>query len=177
MAVEKRQNYSNLARGKEVENRLAQLFNKVVSSTKEQDIKEHWDINVVDDIYLVPMPMLVNFETKIDVKSIKHVKMGDGVANEDIHFVEIKNVKGHHGWLYGEAHAFAFETRNSFVIVEKKTLQEFIKKKVKKEYVTKAHDSLYKLYKRDKDLITMVKTVDLSSISSLILSKDINIEE
>lgn len=129
-------------------------------STKQQDINEGYDI--VSKI-------------KMDVKGLRKRNRKDGY-DENIHFVELKNVKGELGWLYGGSHFFVFATEDYWIFVNKKELQNFIHEKCKnKEYGADSNNKeLYKLYTRSdrKDVITMVKTLDLCRLSFLILDKE-----
>jgi len=146
---------------KKVEEQFASTINhlgEIREASKEEDMVEHWDINL---------------SLRFDVKAIKKVNRFDDKPNENIHWVEIKNVNGDKGWLYGEAEYFAFETEDYWVIVEKVKLQEFVAEKYKdKERSTTP--TLYKLYKREgrKDTITLVKTLDLIYIAEKIIKKD-----
>lgn len=147
-----------LKKGKSVEQEFAKLFRSTEPSSITEDIEEHWDI-------------LIKY--KIDVKGLKKVRRNDSEVNENIHWVEIKSVIGLHGWLYSNlTDYFAFESENYWIIVEKIKLQEFIAEKCKnKEY--SEFPQLYKLYRRAgrKDVITLVKTIDLIYISEVMLKK------
>lgn len=130
----------------------------VTEATREEDMLEHWDIKL---------------ETKIDVKALRKTKRGDKTTDENIHWIELKNVNGNLGWLYGQAHCFAFELIDYWVIVDKIKLQEFIKDKCKDKIKTET-PALYKLYTRRgrSDVITLVKTIDLLYIASKIIKKE-----
>lgn len=139
---------------------VERAFTKVLSnhklSTEQEDITEHWDIST---------------KIKFDVKGLKKTKRSDVEPNENIHWLEIKNVNGNLGWVYGEADYFVFETIDYWVIVEKNDLQKFIKDRVEKDWASTA--TLYKLYSRKDrdDVITLVKTMDLMYLSSSIITK------
>lgn len=146
---------------KKVEQYFATAINhlgEIREANKEEDIHEHWDVNL---------------SLRFDVKAIKKVNRFDDKPNENIHWVEIKNVNGDKGWLYGKAEYFAFETEDYWIIVEKDKLQEFVAEKCKdKERSTTP--ALYKIYKREgrKDMITLVKTLDLIYIAEKIIKKN-----
>lgn len=149
---------------KPVEDKLAKLLMGKNSDcvylkpTEEEDMRDHWDIG---------------FSLKIDVKAMKKINRSDSKPNENIHWVELKNVHGKDGWLYGEANYFAFELEDYFLIVPKIDLQKMVAEKCKaKEYATKKPE-FYKFYTRNgrKDLIIMVKTIDLCSISMAMIEK------
>lgn len=150
---------SFLKEGKIKEVEASSLFKNVIFSNKETDINEHWDFK--------------SEGIKYDVKGLKRINRDDTMTNEFYHFIEIKNVKGKLGWLYGEADYFIFETNRYWVIVSKLHLQEFIKDNVTKTYVNSPDEALYCLYKRDKrqDVITLVTTIDLLFLATSIRPK------
>ena len=140
--------------GKQKEVEFSKFFKDCKNSTEEQDMKEHWDLMV-----------------KYDVKMLKR-KNRHSDFNENIHWVELQNVNGAVGWLYGRADFFTFEIVDYWIVVSKEDLQIFISKKCAKKEWSKTPE-LYKLYRRNgrKDIITMVKTIDLMYISSSIIKK------
>lgn len=146
---------------KAVEDKFAALIKEmgdVKPSTTDEDINEHWDVKL---------------DVKFDVKAVKKTNRSDVDTDDSIHWVELINVRGAKGWLYGEADYFAFELDDYWMIVNKKTLQDFIADKCKtKELCDKP--TLYKLYRRSgrEDMITLVKTIDLMYISEQIIKKD-----
>lgn len=152
-------NYVEVFKQKEVEfAQQIKKFGTVTEATREEDMFEHWDIKL---------------ETKIDVKALRKTRRGDKDTDENIHWVELKNVNGELGWLYGKAHCFAFEIIDYWIIVDKINLQEFIKEKCKDKIKTET-PALYKLYTRRgrSDIITLVKTIDLLYIASKIIKKE-----
>ena len=144
--------------GKKVEKDFAKLYPKseIIYSDKNEDINEHWDLKIDGKKY--------------DVKGLKKIMRSDPYTNEFYHYIEIKNVNGDLGWLYGDADYFAFQTNRYFIIVDKIKLQTFIKENVKKLHVDNVDESLYCLYSRNgrKDVITMITTIDLCDISGCI---------
>ena len=134
-----------MIRGKRAEKEYAKLYKNVRWPTEEEDYSEHWDVEING--------------IKIDVKAIKK-------DDENIHFVEFKNVLGKKGWLYGDADGFAFETKDYWIEVKKEDLQDFIHKKCIDK---KVGWSVYELGSRPgaKDLITKVKTIDLCYIGKV----------
>lgn len=146
-----------LKEGKEKEVMFADLFSSYSLSDKNTDIIEHYDLTIGN--------------TRIDVKGLKKVNRWDNEVNENIHWIEIKGITGHLGWLYGEADYFAFETFDYWILVSKIKLQELIKTRTIKKWVKEKE--LYKLYQRPnkQDVITLVKTIDLCSIAESIINK------
>ncbi len=149
---------SFLKKGKESEAQFAKLFRDTIQSTKEQDIKDHWDVQI-------------NY--KIDVKSVKKTNRSDNQENQHIHWVELRNVNGNLGWLYSEkTDFFSFELNDYWVIVEKHKLQDFISKKVEK--IFEPNPTLYKLYRRPSrpyEITVLVSTIDLIYISECLIEK------
>jgi hypothetical protein len=150
-----------LEKGKSVERAFcevlkAQGYDVVVSSVME-DMKEHWDV-------------MFN-GMKVDVKGLKKVTRRDEDVNENFHWLELVNVRGEWGSVYGKADLFAFESEEYWILVEKKTLHELIKKKCVKQMV--AFPTLYRMYQRSdrKDILTLVKTIDLMRHAYLVLDK------
>jgi hypothetical protein len=125
--------------------------NIVIPST-EQDINEHWDVSI-DGV-------------KFDIKGLKKVNRTDEEYNPDIHWVELENVHGNTGWLYGLADYIAFETKESWLIVDRLILINLINKNLKTEITTTPQP--YKLYRRRGryDVITIVPTSDLIKIKT-----------
>jgi hypothetical protein len=155
--------------GKEAEKKLKGLFKKTVKATKQQDIHEHWDTQVE-----IGGKML-----KIDVKALKRDNRLDSEPNENIHWVEIRNVRGNKGWLYGESDLIAFETSDYFVLVGTLKLRKFLEKKVGytpetiSDITISKTKNLYEPYGRygRKDIIVKVKTMDLMHIKYLSIKK------
>jgi hypothetical protein len=152
-----------LKEGKLVELEFAKLmepFGPVTPATKEDDMYEHWDL----------VCTINGLQAKVDVKGLKKINREDAEPNENIHWIEIKNVKGNDGWAWGCANYFAFETNDYFIVVPKDPLQKLVSEKCKLKEKGKG---LYKLYtRRDrKDVMTLVKTIDLAFIAETIIKK------
>ena len=132
---------------------------KASLSSEQENMSEKWDVKL---------------EIKFDVKALKKVKREDDVSDENIHWVELKANNGSQGWLYSEEEVIlAFETNDYWILVSKLKLQKLISEKCsKKEHCKKPE--LYKLYNRAerKDVITLVKTIDLIFISDKMIPKN-----
>lgn len=144
--------------GQRAEQRFAQLLNDPQFSTPEQDMKEHWDVESCGKRY--------------DVKAMKKWKRTDAEATDRMHFVELRNVHGDLGWLYGEADYIVFETRRYWLVVNRRFLTAFIEGTTEKNERSEKPE-VYKLYQRTgrKDLMTVVPTVDLLAISETTIKK------
>jgi len=157
-------------KGKQVEEELKELLKlrnyKIVDASPEQDMTEHWDFLMYENDSRKSI--------KVDVKGLKRASRDDDYTQEDFHFIELQNVNGDTGWLFGKANMIAFETFRYWVFVEIGDLKSFIKKVLDKNNpVDNVHDCLYKPYRRKdrRDIITKVKTIDLMGIHSLIFEK------
>jgi len=148
----------SLKLGKITEDHFKSIFINCIDATEHENIYEHWDVRI-DNI-------------KIDIKGMKRELRNDSSVNGYRHYIELRGVRGHPGWLYGKADYFAFETIEDFLLVEKIKLQKWVDKNIIKEEVTKPE--LYKLYSRvgRLDQMTLVKTSDLFLISDIFVSKE-----
>ncbi len=143
---------------------IMEAMGRITMASPDQDMSEHWDFEL-------SMP--------IDVKAMKKTSRSDRDTDDSIHWVEIINVNGELGWLYGKAMYIAFETELFWIFVYRESLVEFIKEMCKDKIPTNSVLDFYKIYTRDgrKDRITKVKTIDLMSISDfLIMKKDSSIK-
>jgi len=124
---------------------------KVLKSTKDQDIKEHWDFKVNNSL--------------IDVKGAKKISRSDDEYNYEIAWLEVQNVRGDIGWLKGKADFIAFEQKDFFLIVKREDLLNWLRTKVTNtKMVSSSKKALYRLYQRNgrKDIIIMAKIKDFA---------------
>ena len=128
-------------------------------ASEHEDIHEHWDFS---------------FNIRIDVKTMKKLNRNDEDYNEDIHWIELRNVHGNKGWVHGKAQVIAFETKGSWILVERPRLIELLDSKIldKENFVTSPE--LYRIYRRSNrnDAVVLVPTNDLKDSSFLILDKN-----
>lgn len=152
--------------GNAAELKFSKLFKNLVKSDKFQDKIEHWDFGLFQNLGLNNQKYI-----KFEVKALKKVHRDDADVSTEFNYVELKGVTGHDGWLYGKADYFAFEHKDTFIIVEKYTLQKLIKKNIIDEYVQEP--ILYKKYLRPNrlDVTVLVKNSDLIAISKYILKQ------
>jgi hypothetical protein len=145
--------------GQNAEQRFAQHISGPVLATKEQDIHEHWDVKSIAG-------------TKYDVKAMKKWNRADPEPTDRMHYIELRNVNGDLGWLYGEADYIVFETRAHWIVVKRRTLMPFIEGLTENSEQS-LKPAVYRLYQRNgrKDLMTVVPTVDLLAISEEIIKK------
>jgi len=140
---------------------------KVKKATKNQNIYDHIDF------YLTGK----NKETKkdqtitVDIKARKKTSRQDSKFNDEWVWVEIKNVQGRDGWLYGKSDFIAFEQQDCFLLVPRKTLIEVILSNVRfdLDYVQRAAQAKYRIYQRHgrRDQITQVRVADLLKLKNI----------
>lgn len=109
----------------------------------------------------------------VDVKGRKKDKQSDKKFNDDIHWIEMKNVVGNKGWVYGDAEYIAFRTSNKIVFVKTKILQEYAEKVIEgKECVYgECPKDFYIPYTRKdrQDVVFKCPVLDLINISDFII--------
>jgi hypothetical protein len=111
----------------------------------------------------------------IDVKARKKISRHQKDFQDELIWIEFKNVLGNNGWLFGSADFIAFERQNDFVLVARKNLITLCEKIVKKEKATNPADALYKTFSRKtrKDELSLIKMDDiLSSTKTFIWPKE-----
>ena len=115
-------------------------------SSNHDDIHNHWDY-------------VVNFPFKVDVKSSKRFNKENVHPSDAYVVLEIKNVHGNKGSIYGDADFFAYEFYDYFVLVCSKVLRLWIATSVDmKDYTDHVRDSYKKVYTRKgrEDLMTVL---------------------
>lgn len=144
-------------RGKLAEDKFEQwliLNNRKYRRATKQEQYKHIDFIVENPEHIVT----------IDVKAPKKVSR-NGDVDEEIIWVEFKNVQGNAGWLYGgnEFVAFYTQTEDSFYVIKTAELALLCESLCNQGYTDKANDALYKRYTREgrKDEISMIKFSDL----------------
>lgn len=104
-----------------------------------------------------------------DVKGMKKIQRKDKKPTDKYHWVEIQNVNGKSGWLYGHADFIVFETEEAWLFVKTGRLQRLVEKVKIEEYVYPPEP--YKLYTRKKfgrdDICILLPTEELKKIGSL----------
>lgn len=129
----------------------------VTPAPKEADIHEHWDFEIVKDGYV----------RKVEVKAMKREKRGDEMLNPEWVWIEFRNVRGEVGWLFGKANWIAFETADSFLIIDRHDLYQHVRRAVDRETkVESAREAKYKTYTRAgrPDQIAQIRLDDLKKI-------------
>ena len=140
-------------KGKEEEfhNICGRLNISTKSSTKDQDIYDHIDGYIT----------LWGKRYSYDFKAQKKKNRGDENYSEEL-WIELKNVRGNPGWLYGKADLIIFETKKEYIVTSREKLPKIVEKLVDRSEIF-GYPCLYKLYRRKgrEDLITLIREEDL----------------
>lgn len=148
-------------KGVEVENNFIELAEKdgffCLKSTKKQDIEEHWDVQLIKNAKAM----------YVDVKGQKKV-------NEDgFTWIELQNVNGDIGWLYGsKLNAIVFEKKDRFDFVDVHKLRELMEIKIKNKNELifikpeNVSEMSYKNYMRAgrKDIVVLTPIKDIDEL-------------
>jgi hypothetical protein len=152
----------SLELGQGAESQFAELAMKhgwiISPASGQSNINEHFDYLMTKD----------GRTFKVEVKSLKRVNRRDANTQDHYVWMELRNVRGEKGWLYGHADLIAFEMTHAFRIVRRTELVELVEKLVDFETtVGSSKDALYKLYSRTgrPDLLTIIKADDLLKIT------------
>lgn len=130
----------------------------VRKSTKYEDTHDHVDFWCIKN----------GKEFGIDVKGLRKNKRTDTDYDDTINWIELLNVKGEPGWIYGKSSYIAFMTKESILYVPTKDLVNFVESKVRGQGITSIRpDGFYKPYRRKdrQDLIIKVPTSDLRNLA------------
>ncbi|MEZ9708791.1 hypothetical protein AB4254_08970 [Vibrio breoganii] len=141
---------------------------KTILPTLQQDIKSHIDLIIEKDGRTIT----------VDIKAMKRISRGkrdnSSGKSSNVHWIELKNVQGKPGWIYGEQDLLAFETETNFILVPRTELRDYITATV--SVVSRVHSptqAYQKLYSRKgrADLITTLKNEDLLLLSHKLWTK------
>ncbi len=160
---------SSWKRGQGVEAMFAKLLNKRTDNVRAANLKEQFS----------HMDYISDFG-KIDVKARKRVARKDTDVQDDLVWLEFKNVQGKHGWLYGKSDWIAFEREEDFVMVKRHYLALMAEKLCDVgDRVAVGKDALYKGYQRSgrKDLLSIVKMSDVLGLDHQLWTKDVDTDE
>lgn len=135
----------------ESERRFAESYPLVRWATWIEDMNEHWDgIFVIDGL-----------ERRVDIKSQKSIKRGEDPSQTHT-WIELVNVNGKLGWLYGEADIIAFEYNDEWILCDRMKLLHETIKTLSLDF-GKKEGQLYRRYQRRDVLVLVPLTVILNS--------------
>ncbi len=155
--------------GLKAEIRFVEVANKkgyqVLNATRDDNINKHIDL------YLLRNESSIS----VDVKARKKLSRNDDDYNDDLTWIEFKNVRGKDGWLYGKADKIVFEREKDFVLVNRAPLRNFCEQTISEVFVHDSKEALYKKYQRPsrEDVISLIRLDDV--LHELYTTDDIDI--
>ena len=157
---------SSWKRGQNVETEFGALLKKRAVKARASDLQEQFShVDYFTDY------------GKIDVKARKRVARKDSDVQDNLVWLEFKNVQGRFGWLYGEADWIAFERVDDFVMVKRHELALMGEKLCDLgDRVATGKEALYKGYQRRgrKDLLSIVKMEDILTLNPHVWDKEVD---
>ncbi len=173
---------------KEIE--FGELFGSYALSPPDVDMVDHWDVEVpadefegrlielagVTDKDLYPRAELEkhHFASRADGYRFDVKAQPKGQQSHSYRWVELQNVRGAIGWLYGKSDYIAFEYGDYWILVPTSRLQRLVETKLDTTPMEgrdwSGNPQPYKIHKRDgrDDQVMMVPVVDLCWIGTII---------
>lgn len=154
--------------GLEVENFVMEAVQHSLGGTCERSKRKEDIFDHIDFWWDSPKKGRIG----IDVKGMKKNKRNDKEVDDTINWIELMNVRGNPGWVYGKSEYIAFRTKTQIIFVKTKKLQEFAIEKTKgKELVGTNPKDFYVPYRRYQrlDIIFKCPTKDLIEIADFII--------
>jgi hypothetical protein len=103
-----------------------------------------------------------------DIKALKRARRSTSPLDGTIHWIEVLNVRGNPGWIYGKEDFVIFATEETAIYVQTNKLPPYIEAKIKgKELVYDTPYDFYIPYRRNgsRDIIVKVPTSDLRKLA------------
>jgi hypothetical protein len=142
----------------------------VTRASGEQDRREHWDVSLEGG----------KERYRVDVKARSRIRRRDPAPQDDWHWVELRGIVDD-GWLFGgQADLIAFQTSDSFVLVQRVVLAAHVRAHVDPDdAVTDPRRAEYRVYHRrdtgesprahatgsDRGLLTLIPTDRLRQLA------------
>jgi len=117
-----------------------------------------------------------NSNTRFDVKARKKISRQDNNYQDEFVWVEILNVRGDKGWVFGGADFIAFEREKDFLIVRRDKLADFIQKTCNlRKQAFHPSEALYCRYQRRgrQDCVTLITAEDLVKLTERTILKNV----
>ena len=108
-------------------------------------------------------------DIEVDIKTKKRFK---NKSFDKWIWIEFANKYGRKGWLYGRAKFIAFETADSFILVNRSELADFLQRtnvaRFDLPFVNEPWRAKYRIFRRanTKETLTQIKTSDLLDLKS-----------
>lgn len=124
---------------------------KVELPSDKQEIYEHWDVMLDERTY--------------DIKGLKKKNRSDKHTDADVVWIELMNVRGNLGWLYGKADYIVFEQEEYFAVISRNILRKMVETKLISSYSDLKKP--YWIYRR-KNRLDQLTLIPFSDIKHLI---------
>lgn len=118
--------------------------------------------------FIFQTPSQKNIE--VDLKTKKRFK---NKSFDKWIWIEFANKYGNKGWLYGRAKFIAFETADSFILVNRSELADYLQKtnvaRFDLPFVNEPWKAKYRIFRRSntRETLTQIKTDDLLKLKSV----------
>ena len=147
---------------------IKQEGGEVIKSNKKSDIYDHIDLVWIKD----------SKNITFDVKAAKKSQRSDLYPDYNIHWIELKNVKGNPGWLFGKSDYIAFECKDFWLCVDRANLISILKNKIDFTSISPNNRDLYTICRRHGrlDAIVKIETNFLYNVKYFIIKKQENYE-
>ena len=109
----------------------------------------------------------------IDVKGLRKNDRTDNHTDDSIQWLELTNVNGNKGWLYGKAEYIAFRTNSNIIFAKRTKLLNFILEKIKDKTITHTNpQTFYIPYQRKdrQDVIVKAPTNDIINLADFLIT-------
>jgi len=157
----------SIAEGLQAEQRFKKLAEtrgfEVREATRSEQF-DHIDFHLTLDS---PTKEGGKLKAKVDVKGRKRLGRRNIDFEDDWVWIELKNVTGSDGWLYGASDFIAFEAEDSFIVSIRKELLGFCEDKIDtRRRVHISSQAKYVCYSRSgrQDLISLIKMEDIRKL-------------
>lgn len=127
----------------------------IEKASREDDMYRHIDVWIESSSF--------------DVKAGKKINRSDVMPNYDIHWIELRNVNGKKGWLFGEADYIAFELEKTWCVCPRKSLISSLRDKIDFSDFTTDRDDMFRVYRRKNRLDAIIK-VDSDFLTKVMFS-------
>lgn len=125
------------------------------TSSRNEDMRKHIDVFIRKN----------NRTFSVDVKAPKRPSRHSTSNFMETTWIEIENVRGDVGWIYGEQDLIAFDFDDKFILVKRTELMSYIESIIvlEKNITSNIRNADYSLYQRPgrKDIISRISSSDL----------------
>lgn len=129
-----------------------------------EEQRNHVDLIVKDN----------NRNVRYEIKARKKINRADDSFQDELVWIEIQNVRGDMGWLFGASDFIVFERNKDFVVVDREKLADFVTRTCNlRKNAQYADEALYARYQRRgrKDCLTLIRNEDIEALAKKVYLK------